>query len=79
MSTKAAGQQSKQAERGNNGKSRNETHATSISENDVPAFTESTDAEPDPQPRQNTRPLRMTRNPAPKYVDAVGFFGYVAR
>ena len=27
----------------------------------------------------SSRPVRSTRNPAPKYIDAVGFFGYVAR
>ena len=30
-------------------------------------------------PPSSARPVRSTRNPAPKYVDAVGFFGFVAR
>ena len=76
LSTNLSGQQNKQTiGRGKIGNSRHENHATSSPENDVPAFSDSTHADrvgpPPVKPFESRQPSRSTRNPAPKYVDAI--------
>ena len=62
------------AGRGNFGSTRKQNHATSSTENEVPASLP-THADhvgpPSIKPFQSRQPSRSTRNPSPKYVDAI--------